>query len=177
MKILVSQKEIELIVKRFSYEISRDYKNKELVILGLLEGALPLVHCLYFELRSRGWVAGPLKIKMIKVSSYKGTRRFLKKPYIEEINIRTKIEGKNVLIVDDILDTGHTLKTVWNLIQNCNPLSIKSCVLLDKVGCRLVDIEADYVGHRLTNKEFVVGFGLDYNGNFRNLPYIGVFNE
>ena len=110
----------------------------------------------------------------MKVSSYSGTYSTGKVSIQQDTT--TTVSGKDVIVVDDILDTGRTLQEIKNLFLKRGAKSVKLCVLLDKPEGRQIDIQADYVGGLVPN-EFVVGYGLDYNERYRNLPYIGVLKE
>lgn len=166
-KISVTQEEIENIVDRLGTQISKDYEGKNPMFIGLLKGAIPFMTDLLKH------VTVLCTMEFMKVSSYKGTA--------STGNVVIKgdvpdIKGRDIIIVDDILDTGRTLKAVKELLLSIGAKSVSLCVLLDKPEGRVVDIEADYVGGLVPN-EFVVGYGLDYNEQYRNLPYIGVLKE
>ena len=166
-KVSVSKEQIQEICVRLGTQISKDFEGKVPHFLGLLNGCNPFMSDLLKE------VTIPCTLDYIKVSSYEGTT--------STGNVRIKgenpkVEGKDVIIVDDILDTGRTLKAVKELIMSLGAKSVTICVLLDKPEGRVVQIEPWYVGGLVPN-EFVVGYGLDYNELYRNLPYIGVLKE
>ena len=166
-KVSVTQEEIVNIVDRLGTQISKDYEGKNPMFIGLLKGAIPFMTDLLKH------VSILCTMEFMKVSSYKGTA--------STGNVVIKgdvpdIKGRDIIIVDDILDTGRTLKAVKELLLSIGAKSVSLCVLLDKPEGRVVDIEADYVGGLVPN-EFVVGYGLDYNEQYRNLPYIGVLKE
>ena len=166
-KVSVSKEQIQEICVRLGTQISKDFEGKLPHFLGLLNGCNPFMSDLLKE------VTIPCTLDYIKVSSYEGTT--------STGNVRIKgenpkVEGKDVIIVDDILDTGRTLKAVKELIMSLGAKSVTICVLLDKPEGRVVQIEPWYVGGLVPN-EFVVGYGLDYNELYRNLPYIGVLKE
>ncbi len=167
-KILFSKEEIADTVKKLGEEISRDYKDKNLLMISLLKGSAVFMTDLMRE------VTIPCKIDFMAVSSYTGTKNSGGNVNIlKDLNI--DIKGFDVLIVEDILESGYTLKCVTKMLKSRSPKSIKICTLLDKPDSRKADVEAQYVGHKIPG-EFVVGYGLDYNEQYRNLPFIGVLN-
>ena len=167
-KVSVSESEIESIVKRLGEQITLDYKGKQPIFIGLLKGCNPFLMDLLKHVDLH------CSVDYMDVSSYSGTSSTgnIKILY----DAQADVEGKDIIIVDDILDTGRTLKRVVELFEHRKANSIKLCVLLDKPEGRIVNIKADYVGGLVPN-EFVVGYGLDYNELYRNLPYIGVLKE
>jgi hypoxanthine phosphoribosyltransferase len=167
-KISVSKEQIDDICKRLGKQISEDFKGKEPVFIGLLKGCNPFMVDLLKE------VTIHCSIDYLDVSSYNGTSST--RVVVLHKDFRTDVKGKDVIIIDDILDSGRTLQEVKKLILKRGANSIKLCVLLDKPEGRVVDIQADYVGGLVPN-EFVVGYGLDYNEKYRNLPFIGVLKE
>ena len=150
-------------------EISADYGGKELTVVAVLNGSLMFGADLLRRLEM------PLRLDCLSVSSYHGASttgvvRF------NQLQL-PDVHGRHVLLLDDILDSGHTLHAIRDkLLEKTNPLSVKVCVLLRKDVPRQRELEADYVGFDIAN-EFVVGYGLDYMERFRNLPYIGVISE
>ena len=167
-KISVSVEQINEICKRLGAQISKDYEGKTPVFIGLLKGCNPFMVDLLKEVTTH------CMIDYLDVSSYNGTSST--GVVLIHQDFRTDVTGKDVIIIDDILDSGRTLQEVKKLIFKRGAKSIKLCVLLDKPEGRVVDIEADYVGGLVPN-EFVVGYGLDYNEKYRNLPFIGVLKE
>lgn len=166
-RISVSKEEIEKIVKRLGSEISKDYQDKNPLIIGLLKGTI------FFMVDLLKNIDIKCTLDFMKASSYSGassTGNVMIKGDIPEV------DGRHVILIDDILDTGRTIKSVKELFESRNALSVKVCVLLNKPEGRVVDIEADYVGGLVEN-EFVVGYGLDYDEQYRNLPYIGVLKR
>jgi len=150
-------------------QISSDYAGKDLTVLAVLNGSLMFGADLLRRLEM------PLRLDCLSVSSYHGasTTGVVK---FNQLHL-PDVHGRHVLILDDILDSGHTLHAIRDKLQNeTSPLSIKICVLLRKDVPRQRELEADYVGFDIAN-EFVVGYGLDYMERFRNLPYIGVVSE
>ncbi|MFM8789002.1 MAG: hypoxanthine phosphoribosyltransferase [Chthoniobacterales bacterium] len=150
-------------------QISEDYAGKDLTVVAVLNGSLMFGADLLRRMDM------PLRLDCLSVSSYHGASTTGVVKFNQER--LPDVHGRHVLILDDILDSGHTLHAIRDRLQNeTNPLSIKICVLLRKDVPRQRDLEADYVGFDIAN-EFVVGYGLDYMERFRNLPYIGVISE
>lgn len=168
-KILVSSEEITKREKELADEISKYYKEKNSVpvIVGLLKGSVPFMMGLVMKLDI------DCEIDFMDVSSYSGTNSI-------EVRVIKDIEGsvtdRDVLIVEDIVDTGKTLEKVTEMFRNKGTKEIKIVTLLDKPARREKAIEADYIGFVVPD-EFVIGYGLDYNQKYRNLPYIGVIKE
>ncbi|MBR2480542.1 MAG: hypoxanthine phosphoribosyltransferase [Clostridia bacterium] len=168
-KILISKEEIEKRVKEIGAEITRDYEGESVLMVGILRGAVVF----FSELVKN--VDLDVRFDFMVVSSYgsgstsSGEVRIIK-------DISQPIEGKNVLIIEDIIDTGNTLKNLKRMLLTRNPKSLKIVSLLDKPSRRKVEMEGDYVGFVVPN-EFVVGYGLDYDEKYRNLPEIGVLKE
>jgi len=161
---LLSEHDIAEKVSGLAKRISADYKGRDLVLVGVLKG----VFVFLADLARRLTI--PVKIDFVWCSSY--ADRATSTETVERIaGIRTDIAGKDVLIVEDILDTGLTIKELLAYLESFNPQSIKVCALIDKHERRSMDIEADYVGHR-SEKGFLVGYGLDYAENYRHLPAI-----
>jgi len=166
-KILIHTATIHARLDEIALQIVEDYRGKELTVVMVLNGALMLVA----DLLRR--VPLPLKLDCISVSSYHGGTETSGNVVFDQLSL-PDINGRHVLIVDDILDSGLTLAAICEkLRRECSPLSLKSCVLLRKKKTRLAAIDADYVGFDIGD-EFVVGYGLDFDERYRNLPFIGV---
>lgn len=165
---LISEEQIQKKVKELAYKISSDYANKDLLVIGILKGSF-----MFFSDLIR-YIQTPLKVDFVIASSY------IKDKSSGEVKIhyfpREEIQGKDILLVDDIIDTGISLKMIREKILSMNPASLRICVLLDKAERRVVDVPVDYIGFKIPNK-FIVGYGLDYHEMFRNLPYITVFKK
>ena len=165
-KILISEEQLKERIKELGEQIAADYKGKDLVVIGILKGAILFLSDLIKEIDL------PLVIDFMAVSSYgsstssSGVVRILK-------DSDEDIEGKDVLIIEDIVDTGLTLNYLLGNLQARKPNSIKICCCLDKPSRRTAPVKVDYVGFEIED-EFVVGYGLDYAEKYRNLPYIGV---
>jgi hypoxanthine phosphoribosyltransferase len=168
-KILISEQTILSRLDEIGWEISRDYQGRDLTVIAIMNGSIMFMS----DLLKR--VVIPLQIDCWSVSSYHGCRSS------GTINFRQHeicdVANRHVLLLDDILDSGLTLHTIKNkIVQETKALSVKSCVLLSKRVDRTVEIKADYIGFEIDN-EFVVGYGLDYNEHYRNLPYVGVLKR
>lgn len=165
-EILFSEEEIKVKVKELGDAISKDYQGKDLLVIGILKGAVIFMADLVRNLSINA------SIDFMAVSSYgastesSGVVRILK-------DLEQSIEGKNILIVEDIIDTGLTLKYLLENLKSRNPASIKVCTLLDKPSRRSVDVKANYNGFSIPD-EFVVGYGLDYDEKYRNVPFVFV---
>lgn len=165
-KVLITEKEIKAKVKELGIRISKDYAGQDLLIVGVLKGAVLFMSDLIRAIDI------PLDIDFMAVSSYgkstesSGAVRILK-------DLDSSIEGRNILIVEDIIDTGLTLKYLTENLLSRGPKSIKVCTFLDKPERRKVNINSDYQGFAIPD-EFVVGYGLDFAEKYRNLPYIAV---
>lgn len=164
--VLISESDIEKRVTELAIQISGDYQDKgDLVLVGVLKGAFVFLA----DLSRRMTI--PRTIEFIAVSSYQsgslssGAVRLV-------MDVRGSIEGRHVLIVEDIVDTGHTLKYLIGMLQSHRPASIQTCTLLHKADSAEVDIDIDYIGFSIGD-EWVVGYGLDYAEHDRTLPYIG----
>ena len=167
-KILFSKEDLSQTVKRLGKQISEDYEGKNLLLVRLLKGSVVFMADLMRE------ITFPCQIDFMSVSSYTGTKNGGGNVNIlKDLNI--DIKGFDVLIVEDILESGYTLKRVTEMFKLREPSSIKICTLLDKPNCRKTDIEAEYVGHKIPD-DFVVGYGMDCNEKYRTLPFIGVLN-
>jgi hypoxanthine phosphoribosyltransferase len=168
-RILYSEQTILSRLDSLGSQISNDYQGKDLTVIAIMNGSIMFMS----DLLKR--VNIPLQIDCWSISSYHGCKS------TGTINFRqheiVDVTNRHVLLLDDILDSGLTLHTIKNKIFNeTQALSIKSCVLLSKKITRAENIEADYIGFKIDN-EFVVGYGLDYNEHYRNLPYIGVLKN
>jgi hypoxanthine phosphoribosyltransferase len=166
-EVLLTEEQIESKVTELGQRISADYSGSELTLVSVLKGSLPFMA----DLMRR--ISLPLRIDLMEVSSYGGTAtessglvRILK-------DLSAPIEGRDVLLVEDIIDTGLTLNYLLRYLKGKNPRSIKVCSLLDKPARRLVDIPIDYVGFEIPDA-FVVGYGLDFGEVYRNLRFVGV---
>lgn len=168
-EILISEEEIQKRVKELGNEISLDYHNKNLMVVGILKGAVIFMADLVKNIKL------PITMDFMAVSSYgsstisTGEVRIIK-------DLDFSVEGKDILIVEDIIDTGLTLNYLTDNLKKRGASSVKICTLLDKVERRTVGVQVDYLGFEIPD-EFVVGYGLDYAEQYRNLPYVGALKE
>jgi hypoxanthine phosphoribosyltransferase len=167
-KPLFDSRKIQAKVQELAAQISSDYQGKDLVTIGILKGAF-----MFFSDIVR-YITVPITLDFVIASSYVKTETSgdVKVYY----DIREDIANKDVLMIDDIVDTGITLNYIHERMLARRPSSLKICAFLDKKERREVDIPIDYIGFEIPN-EFVVGYGLDYENKFRNLPYISVFKK
>ena len=168
LKVLVTQEEIAEAVARLGKTLTEDYKDKEVVVVGILRGAAIFMADIIRAMDCY------LTIDFMDVSRYGEALQSSGEVKIVK-DLDTRVEGKDILIVEDIIDTGQTLKYIVDLLHYRKANSVKVCTLLDKKERRVNNMEADYVGLDIPN-EFVVGYGLDYKQEYRNLPYIGVLS-
>src|SRR5512134_1482118 len=166
-EILLTEDQIQARIAELGLQISNDMAGRQLTLVSVLKGSLPFMADL---MRA---IALPLRIDLMEVSSYGGVNtessglvRIIK-------DLSASIDGADVLLVEDIIDTGLTLNYLLRYLRGKNPRSLRICALLDKPARRLVEIEIDYRGFEIPD-QFVVGYGLDYGEPYRNLPYIGV---
>ena len=167
-KQLITKEEIRKRLAELGKEITEDFKgeNEPLIVVGLLKGSIVFMADLIREIKL------PLEIDFIEASSYgEGTQSSREVKILKDL--RSTISGKNVLVVEDIIDSGFTLKKVLQLLGSRNPKKVSLCTLLDKPERREVEIDVQYIGFEIPN-EFVVGYGLDFNENYRNLEYVGI---
>ncbi|MEG2053827.1 MAG: hypoxanthine phosphoribosyltransferase [Oscillospiraceae bacterium] len=164
--VLLSKEEISKRVAELGEEISKDYVGKNVLLVTVLKGAVVFMADFMRALTI------PLNIDFMVVSSYgAGTKTSGVVKIVKDLD--ASLEGKDIIIVEDILDSGMTLSYIKELLQGRNPASIKIVALLDKPERRAVDLKADYIGFTVPDA-FVVGYGLDYDEKYRNLPYIGI---
>ncbi len=166
IRTLLTEEEVDKRIKELGQKISEDYKGEEVHLISILKGGV-FITC---ELAKR--ITVPVSLDFMSVSSYQGTTSTGVVKIIKDLD--QPIQGKNVIVVEDIIDTGRTLSYLFKYLENRGPKSIKLCTLLDKPDRRVVDdVTVDYTGFVIPD-EFVVGYGLDYDQKYRNLPYIGV---
>lgn len=170
-EILVTEEQIRKTVQRLGAEITERYRNseRELVVIGLLRGSFIFMADLVRQIRL------PLVVDFMTVSSYgDGTESSGDVKIIMDLD--TSIEGRDVLLVEDIVDTGNTFAKVVRMMHNRKPQSLAICSFLNKPECRIADVEIDFCGMDIPNR-FVVGYGLDCAQKYRNLPYVGVLGK
>ena len=168
-KILFSEEQILKKCEELGEQISKDYQGKNLVVVGLLKGCVPFISDL------TKCISIPMRLDYMDVSSYHGGTESSGYVRVNK-DLDSSISNCDVLIAEDIVDTGKTLKKVIEMLSVKGANSIKIVTLLDKPEGRLVELNADYIGFTIP-KEFVVGYGLDYNEYYRNLRYVGVLKE
>lgn len=166
-KVLVTQEEIVVRCKELGKQITQDYKEKGEVplLVALLKGSVPFLAEIIKHIDLE------IEFDFMDVSSYQGTRSIGDIKIVKDLDCSVK--DVSILLVEDIVDTGRTLKEVTRLLKNKGAKEVKVVSLLDKPECRVADIKPEYIGFRIPN-EFVVGFGLDYNQKYRNYPFVGV---
>ncbi len=164
VNVLINKAKLEKRIEEMAKQIQKDYEGKELVFIGILKGSVIFMSELAKNVKAN------VAIDFMDVSSYEGTESTGKVTINKDI--RDSIEGKDVIIVEDIIDTGRTLTYVRDYLKQKNPNSIKIATMLSKPSRRIMELEVEYIGFAIEDK-FVVGYGLDYNEKYRNLPYIG----
>lgn len=168
-QVLLSEEQIRARVKEMGVELSRDYDGKNVILVCILKGAVN-----FFSDLARSMTCH-LEMDFMSISSYGNNKKTSGIVRIAK-DMDASITGRHVLIVEDIMDSGLTLNHLTHLLAAREPASLKIACLLDKPSRRECDISPDYTGFVIPN-EFVVGYGLDYNGYYRNLPYVGVMKE
>lgn len=166
IRVLVPEEEVEAKIREIGAQISRDYEGRSVHLISILKGGV------FFTCELAKNITVPVSLDFMSVSSYgsdtksSGVVRILK-------DLDESLQGKDVLIVEDIIDSGRTLAHLVEVLKQRNPSSIRICTLLDKPSRRVKQVTVDYTCFRIPD-EFVVGYGLDYDQRYRNLPYIGV---
>ncbi len=164
MDVLINESRIEKRLDEMAKEIDKAYEGKEIILIGILKGSVVFMVELAKRMKTK------VQFEFIEVSSYEGTESTGRVKIVKDI--KNSIEGKNVLIVEDIIDTGITLTFLKEYLLLKKPSSLKIATLLSKPSRRIKELDVDYIGFKIEDK-FVIGYGLDYNQNYRNLPYIG----
>ena len=167
-KVLLDEASLNARIKEMGAQISRDYKGKDLLLVGILRGSIMFMG----ELMKS--ITIDCAIDFMNVASYAGARSTGEVRVL--LDLREGIEGKDVVIIEDIVDTGLTLTRLLAMLKTRGPRSLEIAALLDKPECRKAPVKAKYTGFEIPN-EFVVGFGLDFNEKYRNLPYVGVLRR
>ena len=166
--VLFTEEQIKKRVGELGQELRKTYGEGEFTIVSIINGAVMFTADLMREIEN------PVRLDCVRITSYGDKTKSVGTPQIVH-SLTIDIAKRHVLLIDDILDTGKTIKLVSGLVQNLGPASLRTCVLLDKQGRREVPFEADFVGFKIPDK-FVVGYGLDFAERYRNLPCIGVLN-
>lgn len=168
IKVLIEEEKINKRLDELADQIMNDYKEKDIMFLCILKGSVIFT----VELAKR--IKNNVQFEFIEVSSYENNKNTGKVKLNKDVT--KSIEGKDVIVIEDIVDTGRTLSFLKEYLLQKNPATLKICSLLDKPARRVVPIEADYVGFTIENK-FIVGYGLDDEQNYRNLNYVGYIEE
>jgi hypoxanthine phosphoribosyltransferase len=163
MKTLISEQEVSDGVRRMAEQINVQYADKPLTIVGVLTGSVVLLADMIRQMTM------PLRVGVVQASSYRGATT--RGPLVINSDLMPNIANQHVLVVDDIFDTGHTMVELIELMKKLGPKSLQTAVLLKKTGQQEVDLQPDFVGFEIPNK-FVVGYGLDYQDQYRNLPFV-----
>ena len=166
ISVLISEQDVDARIAEIGAQISKDYEGKQVHLICILKGSV------YFTCELAKRISVPVTMDFMSVSSYgDGTSSSGIVKIAKDLD--ETIEGKDVIVIEDIIDSGRTLSYLLEILQKRNPSSMKLCTLLDKPDRRVKDVEVDYVGFAIPD-EFVVGYGLDYAQKYRNLPYIGI---
>ena len=166
IEILINEEEIDKKITEIANQISKDYKDEEIILVCVLKGASYFTIDLSKKIKNTNVI-----LDFVKVSSYGIGERESSGKIEFSLDIRENIENRNVIIIEDIIDSGLTLNFLYNYFKAQKPKTLKICALLDKYERRTVDINADYIGFKIEDK-FVLGYGMDYDEKYRNLPYI-----
>ncbi len=169
IKVLISQEDVEKRISELAEEISRDYEGKEIHLICILKGGV------MFMTELSKHITQHVSMDFMSVSSYGNERSSTGRIRILK-DLDEPIEGRDVIIVEDIIDSGKTLSHLLGMLEVRKPASLKLCTMLDKPDRREVDVKVDYVGFKIPDK-FVLGYGLDYDQFYRNIPYIAVVEE
>ena len=165
IKILIDEKTIEKRVDELAKQIMKDYEGKEIVILSLLKGSI------FFTIELTKRLKNKVYFEFIEISSYGNATTSSGKITVNK-DLTSSIEGKDILVIEDLIDTGRTLSYLVDHLKEKKPNSVKIATLLSKPERREIDVKVDYVGFEIPNK-FVIGYGMDYEQAYRNLPYVG----
>ena len=169
ISVMISEEELMKRIRELAEEISRDYEGEAVHLICILKGSV------FFTCELAKRLTVPVTLDFMKVSSYGDGTKSTGIVRIEK-DTDESVEGKNVIVIEDIVDSGNTLSFLLEVMKNKKPKSLKLCSLLDKPDRRVKPVDVDYTGFVIEDK-FVVGFGLDYAQRYRNLPYIGVVEE
>lgn len=169
-KILISSDQIMNRVKELGEKISDDYDNQEIVFVSILNGSF------MFTSDLMKYITTDCIVDFMQISTY-GNDTSTSGQFVIKKDLSFDIENKNVIIVEDIIDSGYTLSKLIKYLEEKNPASLKIATLIDKPARRKMEVNADYVGFILNEDYFIVGYGLDYGQKYRNLPYVGVLEE
>lgn len=168
IEVLIPEEKLQERISELSEQINKDFAGKAITLICILKGGVMFMVDLAKKLSLN------LELDFMDISSYGDSTESSGKLKVLK-DLENSIEGKDVLLVEDIIDTGRTLSYLVEYLKSKNPNSFKICALLDKPDRRIIDVDVDYIGFKIPDK-FVIGYGLDYNQYYRNLPYIGVYN-
>ena len=168
LKVLITEEELQKRIGEIAEQINKDYKGKEITFICILKGSI------FFTVELAKKIPADINFEFIRVSSYHGENST--GVIRMRVDLQGEIAGKDVIIIEDIVDTGRTLSYLKEYLKSKEPKSLKICALLDKKERRVCNLDADYVGFDIPDK-FVVGYGLDVDEKYRNLPYIGYFED
>ncbi len=166
VEVMLTEEEVDARIREIGEQISKDYEGKSIHLICVLKGGS------FFMTELAKRITVPVSLDFMSVSSYGGSTKSSGEVRIVK-DLDEPLEGKNVLVVEDIVDSGRTLSYLLELLRDRGPADVKLCTLLDKPDRRVIDVKVDYTCFRIPD-EFVVGYGLDYAQRYRNLPYIGV---
>lgn len=165
IKVLIEEKKLNKRISEIASQIEKEYAGKEITLICILKGSV------FFTVDLAKKIRGDVKLEFIRVSSYNdGTES--SGEIKMKLDLKDSIKGKDVIVVEDIIDTGRTLSYLIEYLKMKKPNSVKLCALLDKPERRVEDVKVDYTGFEIPDK-FVVGYGLDFDEKYRNLPYVG----
>ncbi len=165
IRTLIDEEKLHKKINEIANQIEEEYKNKEIIFICILKGSV------FFTVDLAKRIKGNVKLEFIRVSSYNDAK--VSSGEIKmKLDLKDDIQGKDVIVIEDIIDTGRTLSYLIEYLKTKKPNSIKLCALLDKPERRLKKVKIDYTGFQIPDK-FVVGYGLDFDEKYRNLPYIG----
>ncbi len=167
-KTLISQEELQKRLQELANQLDKDYKGEEIIAICVMRGSIFFAVDLTLKMKTK------MKFEFLTISSYEGTESTGKIEFIQDL--RESIKGKNVLILEDIIDTGRSMNFLLEYLRIKEPKSLKVCVLANKVAKREIEVPIDYIGFEVPNK-FLVGYGFDIDNLYRNLPYIGYVEE
>ena len=168
IEVLITEEQLDKRISEIAAEITKDYGDKDISLVCVLKGGVMFMTDIAKKLKQK------VEFEFIDVSSYGNNTVSSGKITINK-DLETSIEGKHVILLEDIVDTGRTLSYLIEYLKEKNPASLKLCTLLDKPSRRIVDVNADYIGFTIPDA-FIVGYGLDYAQKYRNLPYIGILH-
>lgn len=165
IKVLISEEELKKRINEIAKQIETEYKGKEITFICILKGSV------FFTMDLARRINEDVRLEFIRVSSYgEGTES--SGEIKMKLDLKDSIQGKDVIVIEDIVDTGRTLSYLIEYLKMKKPNSVKLCALLDKPDRRVVDVKVDYTGFQIPDK-FVIGYGLDWDEKYRNLPYVG----